>query len=94
MAYNYTFTAALSESMGWFMSTSQLTDDPFEIALLVYDTLLTFSDEIENIWHKKLKLGTILYLLARYPTLLRFILYEFLQFISIPLQVRFRLDVH
>ncbi|KAF8575530.1 hypothetical protein K439DRAFT_1268667, partial [Ramaria rubella] len=38
-------------------------------ALLTYDTLLTFPSEVKFIWHKKFRLGTILYLLARYGAL-------------------------
>ncbi|KAF8585197.1 hypothetical protein K439DRAFT_1266884, partial [Ramaria rubella] len=40
-------------------------------AILAYDTLLTFPSEVRFIWHKKFRLGTILYLLARYPVLLQ-----------------------
>ncbi|KAF8575124.1 hypothetical protein K439DRAFT_1278105, partial [Ramaria rubella] len=43
-------------------------------ALLAYDTLLTFPTEIRFIWHKKFRLGTMLYLLARYSALLEFLL--------------------
>ena len=35
--------------------------------LLVYYTLLTFSLEVQYIWCKKLKLGSILYVFVRYP---------------------------
>jgi Family of unknown function (DUF6533) len=38
--------------------------------LLAYDTLLTLSIELEYIWVKKFKLGTLLYLLARYAAIL------------------------
>ena len=43
---------------------------PFQTALFLYDTLLTFSLEVKHIWRKKLKLGSILYVFARYPTVL------------------------
>ena len=46
-----------------------------ETALLAYDSLLTLLEEVQYIWKTKWKLGTALYLLARYPTLL-FILIE------------------
>ncbi|KAF8573084.1 hypothetical protein K439DRAFT_1625314 [Ramaria rubella] len=49
-------------------------------ALLAYDTLLTFPSEVRFIWHKKFKLGTILYLLARYPALLVLLLNVYLNF--------------
>ncbi|KAF8576827.1 hypothetical protein K439DRAFT_1622552 [Ramaria rubella] len=44
------------------------------IASFTYDILLTFPSEVRFIWHKKFRLGTILYLLTRYPTLLEFLL--------------------
>ncbi|KAF8579758.1 hypothetical protein K439DRAFT_1620298 [Ramaria rubella] len=44
------------------------------VATLTYDTLLTFPSEVRFIWHKKFRLGTILYLLAHYPTLLELLL--------------------
>ena len=37
-------------------------------ALLVFDSFLTLPSEIKHIWHRKPKLGSILYILARYPT--------------------------
>ena len=39
-------------------------------ALLAYDSLLMLSEEVTYIWNKKWKLGTVLYLLTRYPSLL------------------------
>ncbi|KIJ46958.1 hypothetical protein M422DRAFT_249702 [Sphaerobolus stellatus SS14] len=36
------------------------------IALLIYDTLLTSGNEIAFVWRRKIGLGSILYLLARY----------------------------
>ena len=41
----------------------------FAVALLAFDTLLTLSSEIKHIWGKQFRIGTILYLLARYPLL-------------------------
>jgi Family of unknown function (DUF6533) len=58
--------------------------------LLAYDSLLTLPHEVRYIWTQKFKLGTALYLLARYPTLLYLslqIMGSFLQFTS--LLVRF-----
>ena len=43
---------------------------PLETALLAYISLLTLSEEVSCIWKKKWKLGTALYLLARYGALL------------------------
>ncbi|KAF8525640.1 hypothetical protein JB92DRAFT_2875341 [Gautieria morchelliformis] len=39
------------------------------IALLFLDTLLTLPSEISHVWSKTVRLGTILYLLARYMPL-------------------------
>lgn len=38
--------------------------------ILVYDTLLTFDDEVTHIWRRKFKIGSLLYILARYGTIL------------------------
>ena len=41
-----------------------------ETALQAYDSLLTLlAAEVPYIWKRKWKLGTVLYLLARYPSL-------------------------
>ena len=40
-----------------------------EIVLLAYDSILTCQSEMEHVWKKKLKLGTALYVLPRYPAL-------------------------
>ena len=42
----------------------------FQIALVVYDTLLTLHYEIKYIWMKKFRLGSVLYLLARYSVII------------------------
>ena len=39
--------------------------------LVAYDTLLTTQDEVQFGWRERFKLGTSLYLLARYPALSR-----------------------
>ncbi|KAF8579111.1 hypothetical protein K439DRAFT_1620798 [Ramaria rubella] len=52
--------------------------------LLAYDTLLTFPSEVRFIWQNKCRLGTILYLLARYPGLLEFLLNVYLDFATFP----------
>ncbi|KAF8572827.1 hypothetical protein K439DRAFT_1569145 [Ramaria rubella] len=54
------------------------------LALLAYDTLLTFPSEVRFIWHKKFRLGTILYLLAHYSALLQFLLTVYLDFATFP----------
>ena len=66
----------------WDVLWGLVVVSPFQTALLVYDTLLTFSLEVKHIWRKKLKLGSILYFFARYPAVLVF-LYPFLQFQTI-----------
>ncbi|KAF8524044.1 hypothetical protein JB92DRAFT_2882643 [Gautieria morchelliformis] len=43
-------------------------------ALLIYDTLLTLPSEIKHIWCKTVKIGTILYLFARYLLMAYFVL--------------------
>ncbi|KAF8579755.1 hypothetical protein K439DRAFT_1620295 [Ramaria rubella] len=64
------------------------------LTLLAYDTLLTFPYEVKFIWHKKFRLGTILYLLACYPTRLRSLLDGYLGFANFPsLQTYNALDV-
>jgi Family of unknown function (DUF6533) len=57
-----------------------------ETALLAYDSLLSMPLEIEYIWKTKFKLGTALYLPARYAILLYLsvqIILESLNFTSI-----------
>ncbi|KAF8574282.1 hypothetical protein K439DRAFT_1624438 [Ramaria rubella] len=54
------------------------------VTALAYDTLLTFSSEVRFIWHKKFRLGTILYLLAHYPALLQTLLGIYLDFATFP----------
>ncbi|KAF8518312.1 hypothetical protein JB92DRAFT_2903077, partial [Gautieria morchelliformis] len=43
------------------------------LALLIYDTFLTLPCEIKHIWCKTVKIGTILYLLARYLSVVLFL---------------------
>ena len=66
---NYVLIAALGKPVGSFM-WGLVVVSPFQTGLLVYDTLLTFLFEIKYIWRKKLKLGSVLYILARYPAVL------------------------
>ena len=81
VAFDYAFTAALGEPVGSSM-WGLVVVSPFQIALLVYDTLLTFSLEVKYIWRKKIKIGSILYVFARYPTVF-VLLAPFLQFQTI-----------
>lgn len=55
--------------------------------LLIYDTILTLSCEVEYIWKRKLRLGKILYLVARYSPVLLFVLDMPLQFMKLPVPV-------
>ena len=50
------------------------------IVLLIFDTFLILPSEIKYIWSKKCRLGSVLYVLARYPALALFIIeiYSFL----------------
>jgi Family of unknown function (DUF6533) len=58
--------------------------------LLAYDTLLTLSIELEYVWGKKFKLGTLLYLLARHAMILDLVLWAVVLFFDVPsLRVRF-----
>jgi Family of unknown function (DUF6533) len=65
---NYVFTAAFGECKVFVHSLAHSL--PLETALFVYDTLLTLPQEVHHTWNKKFKLGTTLYILARYSTLL------------------------
>ena len=66
---------------------------PFQTALLVYDTLLTFSLEVKYIWHEKLKLGSVLYIFARYPAVFT-LLFPFPQFQTIKVSSHSTLNVN
>ena len=70
VAFNYTLIASLGECN--LKTCVQILAKPLllETALIAYDSLLTFSEEVIYIWKKKWKLGTVLYLLARYAMLL------------------------
>ncbi|KAF8526413.1 hypothetical protein JB92DRAFT_2873061, partial [Gautieria morchelliformis] len=57
------------------------------LALLAYDTLLTLPSEITYIWRRRVRLGTVLYLLARYPAFLNFIIGVYVDIANISLQV-------
>ncbi|KAF8527238.1 hypothetical protein JB92DRAFT_2826313 [Gautieria morchelliformis] len=57
------------------------------LALFAYDTLLTLLSEITYIWHRRVRLGTVLYLLARYPVLLMFIIGVYVDIANITLEV-------
>ena len=81
MTLYYVWAAALGEPVGSSM-WGLVVVSPFQTALLVYDTLLTFSLEVKYIWRKKLKLGSVLYILVRYPIVF-FILALFAQFPTI-----------
>lgn len=91
MANRYARIAALCEST--IICTSQLTNY-LDAALLVYDTLLTLSDEIKYIWHKKFRLGTVLYWITRYPALVLFSLEVLPICLKVSLKVRLAIDTH
>ncbi|KAF8523966.1 hypothetical protein BU17DRAFT_63601 [Hysterangium stoloniferum] len=65
---NYVLTASIGQSRAWFWYTL----NEISAALFIYDSLLTLSREVEQIWKPRpfFRLGTILYLLTRYPPLL------------------------
>ncbi|KAF8528547.1 hypothetical protein JB92DRAFT_2863017 [Gautieria morchelliformis] len=56
------------------------------ITLLVFDTLLTLPSESMYIWCRKVRLGTVLYILTRYATLVVFTLELYVSFFEGPLQ--------
>ena len=49
----------------------------YELAVIAYDTVLSFPQEIKCIWGRKLEIGTILYLFVRYGTIMDMILNVF-----------------
>ena len=66
-----------------------------ETALLAYDSLLTLFEEVSYMWKKKWKLGTALYVLARYAMLLYIVIQTIFLLIGFAsLQVCFFHDVH
>jgi Family of unknown function (DUF6533) len=67
IAVNYTLVAALGELRTRVCDPANRL--PVETVLLAYDSLLTMPLEIGYIWKAKFKLGTALYLLARYSML-------------------------
>ena len=85
---NYVFISAFGEG-------KTCVRDPanrllLQTALLVYDSILTLSQEVHYIWKKKFKIGTALYMLARYAMLVYIFLQVLGSFVNIPsLQVRF-----
>ena len=82
MTINYIYIACLGECKGaCALCKSQLTALLLGTALLAYDSLLTLSEEVQYIWKNKWKLGTVLYILARYATIL-FILTAIINFFS------------
>ena len=57
------------------------------IALLMFDTVLTLPMEVKNIWHEKHQLGSILYVLAQYPTLASSLIFLYVNLFVISIQV-------
>ncbi|KIJ49120.1 hypothetical protein M422DRAFT_246929 [Sphaerobolus stellatus SS14] len=58
---------SLSEIIqGYFSAKVGSYADMAAMGLIIYDTLLTLEDEVALIWRKKISLGSILYLQARY----------------------------
>ena len=57
-------------------------------ALLFFDTFLALPLEIKYIWHRKTTLGSILYMLARYPALISILGIIYLDVTYPALQVR------
>jgi Family of unknown function (DUF6533) len=71
LAVNFTTIVAPSERTDRTDGACNLANSfRLKMALLAYDSLLTMPLETGYIWKAKFKLGTALYLLTRYPTLL------------------------
>lgn len=54
------------------------------LTILIYDTSLTFSEEIKYIWRRNMGLGSILYLIARYFGILEVVFDAGLLFVTSP----------
>ena len=65
MAFNYVLVAAT----GKYTCPRMLCYPHVLLALIMFDTLLSLPSEIKYIWCQKPRLGSILYILARYSTL-------------------------
>ncbi|KAF8461788.1 hypothetical protein JB92DRAFT_2191877 [Gautieria morchelliformis] len=81
--YLHTLTLVKFQYTNHHMSSQQSVDirvisDSYvniaTLALFAYDTLLTLPSEITYIWRRRVRLGTVLYLLARYPAFLSLLL--------------------
>jgi Family of unknown function (DUF6533) len=70
--FNYAYMTALGEVEA--CAFNQANRPSLGIALLAYDTCLTMSNEAQYIWLGEFKLGTVLYILTRYPALLSLLL--------------------
>ncbi|KAF8524681.1 hypothetical protein BU17DRAFT_63226 [Hysterangium stoloniferum] len=79
-SYIYVIMASIGQSRAWFWYTL----NEISAALFTYDTLLTLSREVEHIWKLRpfFRLGTILYLATRYPPLLIWAMYLYLQLVN------------
>jgi Family of unknown function (DUF6533) len=81
MASNYCLIASFGELKA-FVTINSTNSPPLESALLAFDAILTLSHEIGYIWNNKFKLGTALYLLARYMGLLHLLLVIILNWLN------------
>ncbi|KIJ24926.1 hypothetical protein M422DRAFT_274201 [Sphaerobolus stellatus SS14] len=50
---------------------------PAALVLILYDTLLSTGDEITYVWSQKLGFSTVIYSSARYMTIIKFVLFDF-----------------
>ena len=85
MVFEYIFFAAFGKYT-WVYLMTQFSCHVTP-ALLVFDSFLTAPLEIMYIWHRKPKLGSILYILARYPTTMLFLGNMYLNLSTVSLQV-------
>jgi Family of unknown function (DUF6533) len=85
LADRYVLVASFSKHISIIRSIQLIINT----VLVVYDTIITLSYEVEYIWRRKFKLGTALYLVSRYLTLLYFLLVILNNFINASPEVRF-----
>ena len=83
MAFNYVAVAAT----GKYICPRMICYPHVLLALIMFDTFLSLPSEIKYIWCQKLRLGSILYIVARYPTLAILLIVSYINLFVISLQV-------
>ncbi|KIJ31566.1 hypothetical protein M422DRAFT_266709 [Sphaerobolus stellatus SS14] len=75
-------SSALQEESDFLVSLSVGYVIVAAFALVVYDDLLNFSDELRFIWNWPLRLGSVLYVLARYGGILLLLMDTLVHFVA------------